>query len=117
MSYTVEDNSITLTRGDTFRGKVGIKVDGEQYTPVDGDVVRFALKHNKLNADKTEYTDPEPLILKTIPNDTLILELEPSDTKELGFGKYVYDVQITLADGTVDTFITKAPFKLTEEVD
>ena len=117
MSFNIEDNSITLTRGDTMRVQVDITIDGQEYTPVEGDTVRFALKHDKLKADKTDYIDTEPLILKTIPIDTMVLEIEPEDTKSLGFGKYVYDVQITFADGTVQTFITKAPFKLTEEVE
>lgn len=116
MSVTVDGNKITMTRGDTLRVKVGIIVDGEAYTPQEYDVVRFALKHSKLNAAQTEYTDAEPLVLKEIPNETLVLELEPSDTKSLGFGKYDYDIQITFADGTVDTFISDA-LKLTKEVD
>ena len=70
-----------------------------------------------MNSKKTDYKDIEPLILKEIPNDTLILELEPNDTKPLAFGTYVYDIQITFEDGTVDTFITEAMFKLTPEVE
>jgi uncharacterized membrane protein YkoI len=46
----------------------------------------------------------------------MILELEPSDTKILDFGSYVYDIEITFKDGTVDTFITEANFKITPEV-
>lgn len=108
---------ITLTRGDSFMVQVAIKKDGEYYTPVDGDVVRFALKHPKLNAAGTEYADQEPLILKPIPIETMILELEPADTKDLGFGEYVYDMEITFgADGRVDTFITEKKFLLTKEV-
>ena len=117
MSFSVSGNAITLTRGDTLRVGVAIVIDDEEYIPVAGDQVRFALKHNRLNLDKTEYTDPEPLVLKDIPIDTMLLTLDPEDTKSLGFGRYVYDVQITFADGTVSTFITKAPFKITEEVE
>ena len=113
---SVDGNKITMTRGDTLRLKVGIVVDGEEYTPELYDSVRFALKHSEMNQQKTEYKDSDPLINKTIPNDTLILELEPEDTKSLGFGKYDYDVQITFADGTVDTFISDT-LKLTKEVD
>lgn len=113
---TVTGNSITMTRGDTLRLQVGINIDGEAYTPEANDTVRFAVKHQTMNAAKTEYTDNEPLISKVIPNDTLVLELEPSDTKSLGFGKYDYDVQITFADGVVDTFITDT-LKLTKEVE
>lgn len=112
----VNGNTITMTRGDTLRVKVGISVDGEEYIPVENDVVRFALKHETLNAKKTDFADANPLITKTIPGDTLILELEPNDTKRLGFGKYAYDIQITFSDGTVSTFISDS-LKLTKEVD
>lgn len=116
MSVKVKKNEIKLTRGDTMRLKVVIKKDGVEYTPQEGDVVRFALEHDTLNSTGTEYTDPEPLILKGVPIDTMILMLNPADTKDLGFGRYVYDLEITFADGTVDTFITAMPFNLTEEV-
>ena len=112
----IEGNKITMTRGDTLRVKVGMTVDGEEYVPTANDVMRFALKHDTLNFAKTQFTDDEPLIIKTIPNATQILELEPDDTKPLGFGKYAYDVQITFADGTVNTFISDT-LKLTREVD
>ena len=46
----------------------------------------------------------------------MILTLNPEDTKHLPFGKYVYDIELTKATGEVDTFITKAILKLTEEV-
>ena len=58
------------------------------------------------------------LILKDIPWDTLELRLDTEDTKHLEQpGDYVYDIQITLNDGTVDTFIERAKLKITEEVD
>lgn len=116
MSCKVDGTTIVLTRGDTMSLKVNILKDGETYTPEAGDAVRFALKHNKVKADRTDYTDPEPLILKDIPTDTLILTLDPEDTKDLAFDTYVYDIELTFADGAVDTFIAKAKFKLTEEV-
>ena len=116
MASSISGTSITLTRGDTLRVKINISLNGEPYTPTNGDAVRFALKRPALNAKKTDYKDIQPLILKNIPTNTMILELEPNDTKTLDFGSYVYDVQITFADGRVDTFITEAVFKLTPEV-
>lgn len=111
MTVKVKRTTITMTRGDTLRLKIGITdKDGNEYIPVDGDKIRFALKR--------DYSDEKPLILKEIPNDTLILQLDPEDTKTLEQpSEYVYDIQITLNDGTVDTFIAKAGFKLTEEVE
>lgn len=116
MSSSIRKNKITLTRGDTLRVKVNIFKKGELYIPVDGDRVRFALKHPELLPDGSDYKDPTPIIEKDIPIETMILELVPNDTKPLAFGKYDYDVEITFADGTVDTFITAAPFTLSKEV-
>lgn len=86
MSYSVSGTTITLTRGDTFVALISItKQDGTPYVPNDGDKVRFAMK--------AKYEDPEPLVVKDIPIDTLTLTLHPEDTKDLSFGKYVYDIQ------------------------
>ena len=110
MSYSVSGTTITLTRGDTFMADITInKQDNTPYIPVEGDSVRFAMKGS--------YEDAEPILTKDIPNDSLKLILEPEDTKELAFGQYIYDIQLTKASGEVDTFITKAKLKLTEEVD
>lgn len=121
MSVTVNKNKIQMTRGDTFLAHVVLSriIDDvkQEYIPSEGDAVRFAVKHKTMNPNKTEYLDTEPLILKNIPTDTMLLLLNPEDTKSLGFGEYVYDVQITMADGTVDTFITEEMFRLTPEVD
>lgn len=110
MSYSIKNTTITLTRGDTLKVQVKIFDDqGESYIPKNDDVIRFAMKK--------DYEDESPLILKVIPNDTLVLTLEPSDTKRLPFGKYVYDIQLTNGSGEIDTFITKAQLNLTEEVE
>lgn len=109
--YTVKKTSIILTRGDTFKAQITITdKDGNPYEPQLGDTVRFAMKKN--------YNDPDTqvLIVKDIPIETLILTLEPADTKDLDFGTYVYDIQLTTANGDVDTFIAKASLTLTEEV-
>ncbi len=109
MAYSISGTTITLTRGDTFEAQISItQEDGSPYIPKDGDTVRFAMK--------SSYTDETPLFVKDIPVSTMILVLEPIDTKALNFGKYVYDIQLTTIDGKVDTFITKATIKITEEV-
>lgn len=110
MSSRVSGTDIELTRGDTFkRTLVLTDAEGNPFTPAEGDVIRFALKK--------KVKDETVLINKVIPNDTLVLKLNPEDTKELPFGDYVYDIQITYANGEVDTFITVSKFKLTEEVE
>ena len=116
MSYSVNGTDITMTRGDTLRVTIGLTKDGDPYTPVEGDVIRFAVKSPKMFCDKGEYVDEEPRILKEIPIETMTLTLEPEDTKTMEFGTYVYDMEITFVDGTVDTFITESKFRLKPEV-
>lgn len=110
MSYSVKGTTITLTRGDSFAADISIvQPNGDPYIPSEGDQIRFAMKRN--------VKEEEVLILKDIPIDTLRLVLDPEDTKDLDFGSYVYDIQLTKSTGEVDTFITKSTLILTEEVD
>ena len=65
---------------------------------------------------KKRYVDDEVILVKNIPVDTCILELQPSDTKNLPMrSKYVYDIEFTDAQGRVDTFI-KGTLTILEEV-
>lgn len=110
MSYSVSGTTIKLTRGDTFMALISItNQNGDPYVPVEGDSIRFAMKQT--------YDQAEPLLVKYVPIDTMKLVIEPDDTKGLAFGKYIYDIQLTKATGEVDTFITEATIKITEEVD
>lgn len=105
----VKNNSIEMTKGDSLYVEVGIfREDGTAYVPQEGDEIKFGVKLN----EKQENL----LIEKVIPNDTLVLHLVPEDTKSLAVGKYVYDIQLTFANGDIDTFINKADFKLVAEV-
>lgn len=109
MSASISGNTISLTRGDTLYLSVQMTKDDAIYTPVEGEVVRFALKRKIDDAE-------EPLILKDIPISTMILKLNPEDTKSLSYGSYKYDIEYTSVDGDVDTFIGPANFNITEEV-
>lgn len=95
--YEVIGNNIQLVRGDTFYATVEVYDGKDPYVPSEHDVIRFAVK--------LYYTDQEPLITKVIPNDTLILKLDPADTSSLNVLTYVYDIEITKENGDVDTFI------------
>lgn len=110
MGYSVNNTTkeIELTRGDTLKIKIDVLINGEAYTPRPEDSLRFAMK--------TTYNTSKLLVHKDIPIDTCILHLEPEDTKKLRFGEYVYDIQITFANGDVNTFIS-GKFKLKPEVE
>ena len=108
----INGTTITVTKGDTLEATVEIAyADGKEYEVQEGDVIRFALKQ--------KYSDAEPILLKEIPHDTMLLRLEAEETKLLtaGWVPYVYDIQITMEDGTVGTFIDRAKLIVTEEVE
>lgn len=108
MSATISGDTISLTRGDSLILTVSLEKDGEAYIPQDGDKIRFAMKK--------DISDKDCLILKDIDMNTMRLQIDPEDTKNLSFGSYIYDIELTTSDGFVDTFIGPATFKITKEV-
>lgn len=112
----IDGTTITMTRGDTLVVLVSMYRGETAYTPAEGDSISFALKRPAMTPNRGSFLDAEPLITKAIPNDTLQLRLDPADTKTLAFGEYVYDIEITFADESVDTFIADAKLVLAREV-
>ena len=112
----VEGTTITLTRGDTLEIEVKINdATGMPYSPKTGEVVRFSVKK--------KIADRAPVIEKVLDNETLILRLESEETKVFENPRargeaipYVYDVEITLQDGTVSTIINAALINIVPEV-
>lgn len=102
-----------MTQGDTVVIRVLINdIDGSVYEPAQGDTLRFAMKRN--------YTDEKPILVKDIPISTMELILNPIDTKNLDSGsakgRYKYDIELTKADGSIDTVIPRADIIILEEV-
>lgn len=118
----IDDNmNIELTRGDSLTLTVEPKKKvapvppateptWEPYVPQEGDVIRFAV--SKGYKGETDY---ELQFKETVPNDTLTFTAGPEKTA-LDYYEYNYDVEITFADGTVDTFI-RGKFAITGEAD
>ena len=106
----ISGTTIKMTKGDTLRATVALTdCEGNEYLPEEGDTIRFAMKRT--------YEDEAPLILRDISTEDLLLTLYPEDTKNLEApAAYVYDIEITYANGDVDTFIDKGKLVLTEEV-
>lgn len=108
--YKVNENgSIEMIRGDSAEFDIQVMtedIDGEpvEYVLQEGDILTFTVK----KSTKSEET----LIQKTGPH-ILIL---PEDTQELSYKTYKYDVQLTMADGFVDTIIPPTDFIIKEEV-
>ena len=106
------NNNITLTKGDTLTLTVELThlVDPvppateptiEPYTPEEGDVIRFAVSVGYVGDSFYELK-----YSATIPNDTLTFTMPATETKKLQYQTYNYDIEITHADGCVDTFIS-----------
>ena len=105
-----KDNTIHLTRGDTARFSIGQIVNtitNTNYTPTAEDTVTMTIKKTVLQAD--------PFVQIIVPGGE-VLHIKPEDTKAMAFGKYVYDIQITMADGDVYTIVPPATFDLLKEV-
>lgn len=105
--FTIDENVIKLTRGDT--AYINIKVInsyGDNVEFVDGDVLTLTIRRSTRS--------PNIVLQKKFVASKLIIE--PSDTQNLQFGQYVYDVELRRADGYVDTIIPPHSFTLMEEV-
>ena len=114
------NNNITLTRGDTLTLTVTLMHEVEPvppateptiepYTPEEGDVIRFAVSKGYKKEPGYELK-----LSKDIPNDTLTFMCSSTETA-LDYRTYNYDVEVTHADGCVDTFIS-AKLTITGEV-
>lgn len=108
-------NEITLYRGNSAVIELNISVSGEKYTLQDGDTVEFAVKSSSdRNADKiiskiltdSDYNE----------NNSLQIEISPSDTISLQPFTYCYDVGITFADGSFYTVIPPSAFRISATV-
>ena len=107
MSFRIDQTTgnMYLTRGDTAQFTITPKnSDGTVYELQEGDRVEFTVKK--------KTSDSVAIISKAGLN----VEIVPQDTCEMRYGAYKYDVQLTFADGRVDTFIGPCGFVITEEV-
>ena len=109
MSYAIKGKRVKLTRGDTLITQVSISnADGTPYEMQEGDSLRFKM---------TDIPGGVALIVKEIPSDTLTLRIDPSDTNVLPFGEYFFDLQLTYANGNVETILAEGQFDVTAETD
>ena len=89
---------IYLTCGDS----ANIALPLADYVPADGDKIYFRLKKSVFGKNL--------LLVKEIPPDTLTLELKHSDTANLQFSTYRYEVEVISATGSSTTLIENGEF-------
>lgn len=106
----ISGNKIYLTRGDSAVLALAIKDSEDNTYDYSGDTVKFALKKN--------VGDKDILISKTFDEDGQI-SFSPADTASLGFGDYVYDIQLEHMNDEVKevaTVIIPSTFTIGAEV-
>ena len=93
---------ISFARGDTYPLKISVKYKSTQeYVDFICDDVYFTVKKN--------FTDKNYKFQKRLSNGTILpdpiqigvfhVKIAPSDTDDLAFGQYVYDVEIVKFNG------------------
>lgn len=109
---TIDNNkNITMTRGDTFVKTLTLAKNGQRYVPQEGDDILFTMAKGFKGLRGYEV-----VLQKHIPIDTLIWLISANDTKDLDYGTYNYDLEMTYADGNVETFAGERKITLTKEV-
>ena len=100
------ENEIKLIRGDTAYFNVEIRDEyNEIYDLQDTDKLVFTVK--------ASVYDEDVLIQKDIRRN---ITIDHDDTKNLSYGDYVYDIQLTKDNGEVNTVIPPTKFSVLEEV-
>lgn len=104
----IEEGKIYLTKGDTAYLQIAITLDdGTTYSTHEGDTLTLSVKK--------DLKDAAYALQKVVAANEVITIL-PTDTEELEYGKYVYDVQLNTSLDEVFTIIAPSGFYLKEEV-
>ena len=103
--FIIEDDVLYLTRGDTAYLNVALQdADGEA---LDGTAaITFSCKKN---------VKDENYAFQCFCNYPEQIKIEPEQTKELEYGKYLYDIQVTMDNGDIFTIVS-GPIYIKEEI-
>lgn len=107
----VEGTTIKLTRGDTAYLQVPI----ETRLP-DGTIVSYELNTGDTLTMTMRATYDSEVYFQKVLKGSNTFHILPEDTHRCKFGKYKYDVQLTMANGDVFTVVEPACFQVLPEV-
>ena len=97
----IKGTNISMLRGDTAAITVSVTDPAGASVPLEaGDIVYLTLKKS---------VDTEAKVLQKVVTDfidgTALIELAPGDTNDIKPGIYMYDIQLTRANGKVYTIV------------
>jgi hypothetical protein len=109
MLYIESNGTIKLTRGDsaTLYITVNHETISGSYKIADNDTLRLTVR---------KTTKSDEVCFQKVVTGSDAFHIEPSDTSDLEFGKYKYDVELTTESGEVYTIIEPSNFQILEEV-
>ena len=103
---TITGTTISMTRGDSESIKVTCS---EPFAA--GDRVYMTVRE-----DAESEIQFQKIVTEFGEKGEAVISIEHENTEGMDFGDYVYDIQVTRADGTVRTLIKPSRFTLTEEI-
>lgn len=108
----IDGTNLSMIRGDSESITVKIREpNGEQIPLVDGDTIYFTMKVNAASEQKILQK-----IITVFDDGEAVIEIDPSDTKNLPVRSYRYDIQWVTSLGRVSTIVPPAVFTLLQEV-
>lgn len=103
----ITETDIRITRGDSATLTVELFDDSGKYDLKPGDKLQLCAKKN---VNDSQYA------INITADEYATFAFEPDDTKNLEFGTYLYDIQLTLKDGKIYTVIPLSHIIITEEI-
>lgn len=107
----INNTDFNFVRGDTFAFKFLIKTEESPINTNDIDTLYITCKKGTDNISETIFQ--KNLEDVTIENGYCHVVFEPKDTQKLNYGRYYFDIEITLKSGYRKTKLYT--FTLTEE--
>ena len=113
--FVVRNNKdLWVTRGDDAYLDLEIRQQifpYEIYNLNEGDSVLLTVRRSK----DLDVDDSNPILIQ-LPLVDGKFHIVPENTESLDFGNYIYDIQLTFADGIVNTIIGPNVFRILPEV-
>jgi hypothetical protein len=109
----VNGTEMYMTRGDNETITLELYDQDDVKIPlIEGDKVYFTVK----TSTQTSNIIFQKIAQTFTEDDEAVFDIVPEDTKDLRYGDYVYDIQLTTVSGRVITIIRPSKFVIGSEV-